>query len=86
VQSSGSSQVSSSGKFSGQRSTTAKGTNGSSYQGNTSYQNGSATHSREATNKSGDSYQGSTTATKGQGATHTGTCKNASGSVIPCKQ
>jgi hypothetical protein len=84
IQSSGSSQRNADGQFSGSRSTTATGANGGTYQGNTTFQNGSATHTTDATNKNGDTYQGSTTYTKGQGVTHTGTCTNASGATIPC--
>jgi hypothetical protein len=44
-----------------------------------------ATTQTSATSKTtGNSYNGSTTYQKGQGATHTGTCTNASGSTIPC--
>jgi hypothetical protein len=34
--------------------------------------------------KNGDTYQGETTWTKGQGAQHTGVCKDASGNTISC--
>ena len=84
IQSSGSSQRSANWQFSGSRSTTATGANGGTYQGSTSFQNGSATHTTDATNKNGDTYQGETTYTKGQGVTHTGSCTNASGATIPC--
>jgi hypothetical protein len=38
-----------------------------------------------ATGKNGNTYTGSTTGTDGQ-ITHTATCKDASGNVIPSKQ
>ena len=73
------------GSVSGQRNTSAQGSNGSRYAGNTSYANGSGTHTTDITAKNGDTYSGETTWTKGQGATHAGTCKDASGSVIACR-
>jgi hypothetical protein len=85
IQSSGSAQRDANGNIAGQRSTTAQGANGSSYQGSTTYGNGTATHTTSATGKNGDTYQGQTTYTKGQGVQHSGTCKDASGNVIPCK-
>jgi len=71
------------GTYSGQRSTTATGANGS-YSGDTQYANGSASHTTDYTAKNGDTYAGDTTWTKGEGVTHSGTCKDASGKVIAC--
>jgi len=73
------------GSYGGQRSTSANGANGGAYAGNTTYANGSGTHTSNATAANGETYSGETTWSKGQGATHTGTCKDASGTVIPCR-
>jgi hypothetical protein len=49
---------------------------------------GSASGERttSATGANGNTYNGSTVYTKGEGATHTGTCADASGNIIPCKR
>ena len=71
------------GSYAGARSTTASGANGS-YSGTTQYANGSGNHATDYTAKNGDTYTGDTSWTKGQGVSHTGTCKDAAGNVITC--
>ena len=48
--------------------------------------NGSVSGARNtaATASSGATYEGQTTYDKGSGATHTSTCTNAAGAVVPC--
>jgi hypothetical protein len=71
------------GTVSGSSSTSASGARGS-YNGSTTAANGTTTHDGHYTSSSGDSYQGETAYTKGQGYTHSGTCKDAQGNVIAC--
>lgn len=73
------------GTYSGQRSTGAHGADGGNYSGNTSYANGSGSHTANATAKNGDTYTGETDWTRGHGTSHSGTCKDAAGNVIPCR-
>jgi len=66
----------------------ASGANGS-VQSSGSYNrnaDGSASGSRDttATNAAGATYQGNTTYNKGDGVSHTSTCTNAAGAVVPC--
>lgn len=46
--------------------------------------NVTASRSTNATSANGSTYQGSTTYNNATGSVHTGTCRDAGGSVIPC--
>jgi hypothetical protein len=84
VDSSGNFTRGSDGTVTGSSQTSASGARGS-YNGSTSAANGTTTHDSDVTAANGDSYQGETSYTKGQGYTHSGTCKDAQGNVISCR-
>jgi len=82
--------VSKSGAVSHQGTVDATAKNGTSLDSSTSFSrttpgNGTFDGNTKITGKNGNTYQGSTTWSKGAGYQHTGTCKSASGAVIPCK-
>lgn len=82
-QSSGSATRNTDGTFSSSRQATASGTRGS-YAGNTTRGNGTVTHDSTIVGANGNSYQGQATYAKGQGITHSGSCKDAQGNPIQC--
>lgn len=68
------------------KQTSATNAKGGSYQGSTGKANGTLAHDTRLVNASGASYTGQTSYTKGQGITHSGTCKDADGNVIACPE
>jgi hypothetical protein len=83
IYSSGNFSRGSDGTLAGSSQTSASGTRGN-YNGSTTAANGTTTHDSDYKAANGDSYQGESSYTKGQGYTHSGTCKDAQGNVIQC--
>lgn len=73
-----------SGAVSGGRATTAEGAQGGRYDATTSYGNGTAQRSVDATGTSGYRYESDVTATRGEGVERTATCYDPQGNVVPC--
>ncbi len=69
-------------------STTVNGANGGSMQTGGSMTRTadglSGSHATSATGPNGATYTGSSTYAKGEGVSHTGTCTDAAGNVVPC--
>jgi hypothetical protein len=78
------------GTASGARTTSAAGTAGGSYNSTRSFDKTSTGTTAErdttATNKAGDTYTGETTYNSQTGVTHSATCTDPSGTVIPCRK
>jgi len=85
ISSQGSSYRNADGTAGVNRTTTATGANGGTYQGSTMGATGQGvTRTREVTGANGNTYNGQTTVSK-DGITHTGGCTNASGQSIACR-
>lgn len=82
-QTSGSATRNADGTYLSSRQATASGARGS-YAGDTTRGNGTVTHDSTIVGVNGNSYQGQTTYTRGQGITHSGSCKDAQGNPIQC--
>lgn len=74
------------GHYSGGRTTTATGTQGGTYDAQTHYDQNGGQRNVDAVGKNGYRYEGDTTWKKGESASHTSTCYDPQGQVIPCKR